>query len=311
MSDFIPTDVYFQNVKHFVLVPISVWTVRMCLMCCCGVRVCFVLDRSAITVFPQRTDGQHDFRVWNSQLIRYAGYQMPDGSVLGDPATVEFTQVQLQTHCHSCFPPWLTHLPGAFSLHVYAEREVGEEWMGCSAPRVLGAGWNNNFLQSGYKSAALHLRTGWANTVRGHNQGHNQYFINMTQHCLNGKENLLHLEFTSAGFRGLKFFCLQIWRGNLKRTQNVLSVFAVVHRAWVEAEIWPLWCTSTCSPSKRPRPRNIWITSRNCPPSANGASKVSMQVLDNYIFASASPWQVIGLPLWQLFYEFFVRMKWW
>ncbi|NXU10346.1 NOS2 protein, partial [Pardalotus punctatus] len=49
--------------------------------------------RSAITVFPQRTDGQHDFRVWNSQLIRYAGYQMPDGSTLGDPVTVEFTQL--------------------------------------------------------------------------------------------------------------------------------------------------------------------------------------------------------------------------
>ncbi|KAL2297502.1 hypothetical protein Nmel_016809 [Mimus melanotis] len=52
--------------------------------------------RSAITVFPQRTDGQHDFRVWNSQLIRYAGYQMPDGSVLGDPATVEFTQLCIE-----------------------------------------------------------------------------------------------------------------------------------------------------------------------------------------------------------------------
>ncbi|NXR46173.1 NOS2 protein, partial [Hippolais icterina] len=52
--------------------------------------------RSAITVFPQRTDGQHDFRVWNSQLIRYAGYPMPDGSVLGDPATVEFTQLCIE-----------------------------------------------------------------------------------------------------------------------------------------------------------------------------------------------------------------------
>lgn len=49
--------------------------------------------RSAITVFPQRSDGKHDFRVWNSQLIRYAGYQMPDGTVRGDPACVEFTQV--------------------------------------------------------------------------------------------------------------------------------------------------------------------------------------------------------------------------
>ncbi|KAF7700372.1 hypothetical protein HF521_003330 [Silurus meridionalis] len=52
--------------------------------------------RSAITVFPQRTDGQHDFRVWNSQLIRYAGYQMEDGSVIGDPANVEFTEICVQ-----------------------------------------------------------------------------------------------------------------------------------------------------------------------------------------------------------------------
>ncbi|XP_039109764.1 nitric oxide synthase, inducible isoform X1 [Hyaena hyaena] len=49
--------------------------------------------RSAITVFPQRSDGKHDFRIWNAQLIRYAGYQMPDGTVIGDPASVEFTQL--------------------------------------------------------------------------------------------------------------------------------------------------------------------------------------------------------------------------
>ncbi|XP_007935745.1 nitric oxide synthase, inducible [Orycteropus afer afer] len=49
--------------------------------------------RSAITVFPQRTDGKHDFRVWNAQLIRYAGYQMPDGTIIGDPACVELTQL--------------------------------------------------------------------------------------------------------------------------------------------------------------------------------------------------------------------------
>lgn len=53
-------------------------------------RVC----RSAITIFPQRTDGKHDYRVWNSQLIRYAGYKQPDGGVLGDPANVEFTEVE-------------------------------------------------------------------------------------------------------------------------------------------------------------------------------------------------------------------------
>ncbi|NWQ82251.1 NOS2 protein, partial [Columbina picui] len=52
--------------------------------------------RSAITVFPQRTDGKHDFRVWNSQLVRYAGYQLPDGAVVGDPASVEFTQLCIE-----------------------------------------------------------------------------------------------------------------------------------------------------------------------------------------------------------------------
>ncbi|EGV94350.1 Nitric oxide synthase, inducible [Cricetulus griseus] len=49
--------------------------------------------RSAITVFPQRSDGKHDFRIWNSQLIRYAGYQMPDATIRGDPASLEFTQL--------------------------------------------------------------------------------------------------------------------------------------------------------------------------------------------------------------------------
>uniref|UniRef100_A0A2R9CL25 Nitric oxide synthase n=1 Tax=Pan paniscus TaxID=9597 RepID=A0A2R9CL25_PANPA len=52
--------------------------------------------RSAITIFPQRTDGKHDFRVWNSQLIRYAGYKQPDGSTLGDPANVQFTEICIQ-----------------------------------------------------------------------------------------------------------------------------------------------------------------------------------------------------------------------
>ncbi|MDI5972615.1 nitric oxide synthase oxygenase [Streptomyces sp. SL13] len=45
-----------------------------------------------ITVFaPRRPDGQA-IRVWNPQLVRYAGYRMADGSVLGDPLHVEFTE---------------------------------------------------------------------------------------------------------------------------------------------------------------------------------------------------------------------------
>nr|AAK61379.1 nitric oxide synthase [Discosoma striata] len=49
--------------------------------------------RSAITVFPQRKESKKDFRVWNPQLIRYAGYKHLDGTVVGDPASVDFTEL--------------------------------------------------------------------------------------------------------------------------------------------------------------------------------------------------------------------------
>ncbi|XP_068280790.1 nitric oxide synthase 3-like, partial [Nyctibius grandis] len=52
--------------------------------------------RSAITIFPQRAPGRGDFRIWNPQLIRYAGYRQPDGSVRGDPANVEITELCVQ-----------------------------------------------------------------------------------------------------------------------------------------------------------------------------------------------------------------------
>ncbi|XP_055836592.1 nitric oxide synthase isoform X2 [Episyrphus balteatus] len=48
--------------------------------------------RSAITIFPQKTDENHDFRIWNNQLISYAGYKQNDGSVIGDPMNVEITE---------------------------------------------------------------------------------------------------------------------------------------------------------------------------------------------------------------------------
>lgn len=50
--------------------------------------------RSCITVFPPRVAGREDFRLWNPQLISYAGYLQPDGlSVIGDPARVVLTRV--------------------------------------------------------------------------------------------------------------------------------------------------------------------------------------------------------------------------
>lgn len=60
-----------------------------------------LLFRSAITIFPPRrgSDISHDFRVWNSQLISYAGYTDPEhpGQIVGDPINVEFTQVSTMT----------------------------------------------------------------------------------------------------------------------------------------------------------------------------------------------------------------------
>ena len=49
--------------------------------------------RSTITIFPPRREGQPDFRIWNSQLISFAGYRDSDGSVTGDAANVDFTEV--------------------------------------------------------------------------------------------------------------------------------------------------------------------------------------------------------------------------
>ena len=49
--------------------------------------------RSTITIFPPRAAGRGDFRIWNSQLFKYAGYKQTDGSVIGDPGSVELTEI--------------------------------------------------------------------------------------------------------------------------------------------------------------------------------------------------------------------------
>ncbi|MGG1550340.1 nitric oxide synthase oxygenase [Paenibacillus ferrarius] len=53
--------------------------------------------RPIITVFPaagaERAEGPvGPFRIWNEQLLRYAGYAMEDGTVVGDPASVALTR---------------------------------------------------------------------------------------------------------------------------------------------------------------------------------------------------------------------------
>jgi nitric-oxide synthase len=48
--------------------------------------------RPVITVFAPDEPGRPGPRIWNEQVIRYAGYAQPDGSVLGDPRYLEFTE---------------------------------------------------------------------------------------------------------------------------------------------------------------------------------------------------------------------------
>lgn len=52
--------------------------------------------RPTISVFPPDTPQQRPPRVWNSQLIRYAGYRLPDGMVIGDGGHVDFTDAVRQ-----------------------------------------------------------------------------------------------------------------------------------------------------------------------------------------------------------------------
>ncbi len=51
--------------------------------------------RPLMTVFPPADNNGHKPRVWNPQIFRYAGYRRADGSVLGDPANVEFTEAAI------------------------------------------------------------------------------------------------------------------------------------------------------------------------------------------------------------------------
>jgi len=47
--------------------------------------------RPLITVFAPDEPGRPGPRIWNEQLIRYAGHQGPDGTVVGDPRYARFT----------------------------------------------------------------------------------------------------------------------------------------------------------------------------------------------------------------------------
>jgi nitric-oxide synthase len=52
--------------------------------------------RPLITVFPPADQDGHKPRIWNPQIFRYAGYRMPEGPVLGDPANVDLTEAAIR-----------------------------------------------------------------------------------------------------------------------------------------------------------------------------------------------------------------------
>jgi nitric-oxide synthase len=47
--------------------------------------------RPTVTVFAPAPAGERGIRIWNEQLIRYAGYRRPDGGFVGDPRYAAFT----------------------------------------------------------------------------------------------------------------------------------------------------------------------------------------------------------------------------
>jgi nitric-oxide synthase len=48
--------------------------------------------RPLISVFAPRHPEKAGIRIWNSQLIRYAGYRQANGTIIGDPLNVELTE---------------------------------------------------------------------------------------------------------------------------------------------------------------------------------------------------------------------------
>jgi len=75
--------------------------------------------RAVATVF--KPDGRC---LWNPQLLRYAGYRQPDGTILGDPANVEFTEQALKLGWNKVdrtaydYLPIIIQLPGR-EPHVF------------------------------------------------------------------------------------------------------------------------------------------------------------------------------------------------
>ncbi|SFH06950.1 nitric-oxide synthase [Amycolatopsis regifaucium] len=77
--------------------------------------------RSTVTVFAPDGPAGPGPKIHNDQLIRYAGYRLGDGSVLGDPRYADFTE---SVQAHGWRPP---ERKGSFDvLPLLVESEAGE-----------------------------------------------------------------------------------------------------------------------------------------------------------------------------------------
>jgi nitric-oxide synthase, bacterial len=61
--------------------------------------------RPVITVFAPDAPGRPGPRILNSQLIRYAGHQAPDGGIVGDPASTDVTSLARELGWQGGRPP--------------------------------------------------------------------------------------------------------------------------------------------------------------------------------------------------------------
>lgn len=89
--------------------------------------------RALMTVFaPAGKDGEGP-RIWNGQLLRYAGYRRPDGSILGDPMNADLTEQALRLGWKRAprtrfdLLPLIVQLPGREPRWMDIPREVVRE----------------------------------------------------------------------------------------------------------------------------------------------------------------------------------------
>jgi nitric-oxide synthase len=89
--------------------------------------------RPVISIFAPHVPGRTAARLWNDQLVRYAGHRHPDGTVTGDPRYTQFTETLQQHGWHGkpdnpfdVLPLAIEAADGSVTLHELPEDAVWE-----------------------------------------------------------------------------------------------------------------------------------------------------------------------------------------